>query len=244
MNDNIARIRAKIRNDAALAGASWGFLSAVLFLVQAIRKKGNLYFMAGCFLAVAVITFLVYLRRVSSVKRQIPRGEMDSFAQDHLEKAGSGFYLGAEWLVFEDKETYRILRKADLSDIREYCTHPENVKGLIEIFLNGKAKPERFVFDRKNHADLPGNLRSWLIPDLEADMAVCPFCGNVQAADLVFCENCGARLKAETPVKKAAPAVRSIPAAPFVQPKRDRKSLFVLGLAVTAILAVFWQLLM
>ncbi|MBR3310195.1 MAG: zinc ribbon domain-containing protein [Solobacterium sp.] len=244
MNDNMARIRAKIRNDVALSGASWGFLLAVLLLVQAIRKKGNLYFMAGCFLTVVVISFLVYLWRTAAVKKQIPRKDMDSFAHDHLEKAGPGFYLGEEWLVFEDRETYRILRKADLSDIREYCTHAENVKGLIEVFLNGKARPERFVFDRKNHADLPGNLRSWLIPDLEADMAVCPFCGNVQAADLVFCENCGARLKAEAPVKTAAPAVRSIPAAPSVQPKRDRKSLFLLGLAVTAILAVFWQLLM
>lgn len=244
MNDNMARIRAKIRNDAVLTGASWGFLLAVLFLVQAIRKKGDLYFMAGCFLTLAIISFLVYLRRTASVKRQIPRKEMDSFAHDHLEKAGPGFFTGEEWLVFEDKETYRILRKQDLSDIREFCTHPENVKGLIEIFLNGKAKPERFVFDRKNDPDLPGRLRSWLIPDLEADMAVCPFCGNVQADDLVFCENCGARLKAEAPARTVTRTVRSTPAAPFVKPKQDRKSLFLLGLAVTAILAVFWQLLM
>lgn len=244
MKDNMARIRAKIRNDMALTGACWGFLFALLFLVQALRKKGDLYLTVGCFLTVAVISFLVYLWRTASVKRQIPRNAMDSFKHDHLEKAGPGFYLGEEWLVFEDKETYRILRKADMSDIREFCTHPENVKGLIEVFLNGRAKPERFVFDRKNHADLPGNLRSWLIPDLEADMAVCPFCGNVQAADLVFCENCGARLKAEAPVKTVTRNVSADPAVPFVKPKRDRKSLFLLGLAVTAILAVFWQLLM
>ena len=50
--------------------------------------------------------------------------------------------------MYEEKNHFQFFNRHMLSDIQEYCTHPENVKGLLEFYPARSGDVMRIVYDR------------------------------------------------------------------------------------------------
>lgn len=249
---NTRVLKRRIGVDIFYKAAIWCLLIVIAYAMPRAMGAGlflgnHIALVTSGIVGVLMIAGGMYLFKTTLLARQINSlynvAHMP-FDSDSFTKLGKGFYGGEEWLIYEENNQFQFFNRYMLSDIREWCTHKENVKGLIEITPRQSSDMIRIVFDRVNDAELPSALKHWLYPTIDRSQYICPNCQSIQLSENTYCENCGKRIHMaalRNIVDRTMPKVENVNLE--AASNNSSFNMFFIGLAILIIIGIFWLLL-
>lgn len=142
-----------------------------------------------------IIAYVMSKGKVNALKNVIVRqGDLESFEQEDFKEIAKSkaFYVGDEWLLWNQGKHYRVFNKDEIEDVVPLEGQREgNAFGQCGLVLKKLDKPMMLTYAVAPGNDCVNALRMWKKGYYNPNKKICPHCLGPNELNQTNCTYCG-----------------------------------------------------